>query len=123
MSFYDNFVTLCLKTGKSRSAILDEIGISRSNETRWSKGFLPSNRIIAKLSNYFDVPAEQLMYGDCEEAKVAFQGEIPKYTQVNPNEVTRLRIIEKVMKLKESDLEAVFALVSHLVDNSPIQDI
>ena len=100
------------------------MGFSKSSDKRWAEGKLPTNGSLAKIAAYFGVTTDMLLHGDCENAKVEFQGQMPKQTATeNTADITRFRIIEKVMKLSDSDLPAVFAIVSHLADNSTVQDI
>lgn len=60
MSFYNNFVKLCNKVGKSPSRVVLEIGGTKSAITRWKNGSSPTDATAMKIAEYFGVPVEEL---------------------------------------------------------------
>ena len=59
--FYDNYIRLCEKIGKSPSAVAIENGITKSNVTYWKKGRnMPSDVTLAKLAAYFGCTVSDL---------------------------------------------------------------
>ena len=66
MSFYENFVHLCVeqerKTGQkvTPSGVAHAIGLSNAAATGWKQGKVPSDPTLHKLADYFEVPVEQL---------------------------------------------------------------
>lgn len=59
--FYDVFVNLCNKIGKSPSAVAVEIGFQKSVVTRWKKNNAnPTDANLAKIADYFNVSVEYL---------------------------------------------------------------
>ena len=59
--FYDNYIRLCEKVGKSPSAVAIENGITKSNVTYWKKGRnMPSDVTLAKLAAYFGCTVSDL---------------------------------------------------------------
>lgn len=59
--FYDNYIRLCEKIGKSPSAVAIENGITKSNVTYWKKGRnMPSDVTLAKLAAYFGCTVSEL---------------------------------------------------------------
>lgn len=59
--FYERFCALCKTHGKTPSAVLEEIGLTRMNASLWKKGSMPSSANLQKLANYFEVPVEYLL--------------------------------------------------------------
>ena len=59
--FWQNFITLCTKIGKSTTAVILEIGLSRSLVTSWKNGTVPNNTTLKKIADYFGISAEQLI--------------------------------------------------------------
>ena len=53
--FYDKFSRICTKNGVSMSSVLDSVGLSRGNLSRWKSGITPKMNTIEKLSNYFQI--------------------------------------------------------------------
>lgn len=66
-TFYNNYVSLCAKKKKSLSAVASEIGLSRTSPNGWKKGKIPSAVTLEKLSQYFGVPASELLEGQKEK--------------------------------------------------------
>lgn len=65
--FFDNFVRLCNKVGKSPSAVAIELGFQKSAVTNWKKRKTnPTSANLAKIADYFNV-SEDYLTGD--EAK------------------------------------------------------
>ena len=60
--FYDNFVNLCNKVGKSPSAVAVEIGFQKSVVTRWKQNnSTPTDANLKKIADYFGITVDQLM--------------------------------------------------------------
>lgn len=62
--FWKKFVNLCAKNGKSTTAVVLELGISRSSITNWKRGVIPNNVSLNKIANYFNVSTEYLIEDD-----------------------------------------------------------
>lgn len=60
-SFCDRFLALCKTCGKTPSAVLKEIGLTRMNASLWKKGSMPSSTNLQKLADYFSVPTDYLL--------------------------------------------------------------
>lgn len=60
MNFYNNFVKLCNRIGKSPSRVVLEIGGTKSAITRWKNGSLPTDATAMKIAEYFGVSIEEL---------------------------------------------------------------
>ncbi len=62
MKFWNNYVELCNKIGKSPNAVAKEIGISSGAITFWKKDERrPTPRMLSKISAYFDVSVDYLL--------------------------------------------------------------
>lgn len=59
--FYERFCALCKIHGKTPSAVLEEIGLTRMNASLWKKGSMPSTANLQKLADYFEVPIDYLL--------------------------------------------------------------
>lgn len=58
--FYDNFLRACNLAGKSPTAVLTEIGITKPAVTRWKRGETPRDATLQKLADYFGVSKSDL---------------------------------------------------------------
>jgi transcriptional regulator with XRE-family HTH domain len=61
MPFYENYIFLCNKVGKSPSSVAVEIGLAKPAVTRWKNGGQPTDSTVAKLATYFGVTTDYLL--------------------------------------------------------------
>lgn len=61
MCFYENYVLLCNKIGKTPSAVAVEIGLSKPAVNRWKNGGRPTDATIRKVASYFGVDVSEMM--------------------------------------------------------------
>lgn len=59
--FYDNFINLCVERNVNKATVGRAIGISSAAISKWKDGGMPTDVTLAKLADYFKVPAEQLL--------------------------------------------------------------
>lgn len=83
MTFYEKYLTLCNKSGKTPSAAALELGLSKTSVNRWKNGGGITDATILKVANYFHVTADELV-GDVlpEEKEKAPATEGEGYTEV-----------------------------------------
>lgn len=84
--FYDNFLKYCNLVGKSPTAVLSEVGISKSANTRWQKGEKPTPANVLKLADYFGIspedltgstgPAQKKAHADTSNSKTQSDGQL-----------------------------------------------
>lgn len=60
MTFYENYLRLCNKAGKSPSAVAIEAKVGKPAVSRWKAGTKPRDATITKLAAYFNVPVSEL---------------------------------------------------------------
>ncbi len=59
--FWKIFCNLCSRVGKSPTAVITGLGISRSSVTSWKNGMVPQNTTLLKLADYFGVSVDYLL--------------------------------------------------------------
>lgn len=70
--FYNNYVALCNKVGKSPSAVALEIGLSKTAVHGWkTKKSNPTDATIQKVADYFEVPVSALVSEQKENPTVS----------------------------------------------------
>lgn len=81
--FVDVFEKLCEENGIAPSRVLDNLGITRSAYSRWSKGGSPSNETKKKIADYFGITVSELMSGEIKKspAKAAEDDELEAILQ------------------------------------------
>ncbi len=64
--FYEKFISLCEKKGKSPSSVLRSLGYSPTSLKKWREGGAVTSTIVDDLAKYFDVPITFFYYEDDE---------------------------------------------------------
>lgn len=82
-TFYNNYVEMCAKCGKSLSAVAESIGLSRTAPNGWKKGKMPNDTTLAKLSNYFGITVDELKNGIKKEPSAPKSEELDKNDAVS----------------------------------------
>ena len=60
MAFYENYLHLCEKAGKTPSGAALEMGLSKPTVNRWKKGGGLTDATALKVAAYFGVTVEEL---------------------------------------------------------------
>lgn len=109
MNFYDVYVELCNKIGKSPSAVAIELGLSKTAVHRWKNGGSPTDATAAKIASYFDVSVTYLL-GKEEQKKSATETDsgiskakaelINKVMQMSDEELLKLDLLLRIVEAK-----------------------
>lgn len=68
--FWENYLQLCNKVGKSANAVAAEIGFKSSGTvTGWKDGKIPYERNLKKIADYFGVTVDDLIGDDSAQQK------------------------------------------------------
>lgn len=59
--FFEIFLELCQKRGKSPSAVAKDLKIASGTVTEWKKGRIPQNATLLKLADYFGASVDYLL--------------------------------------------------------------
>ena len=131
MEFYDNFIALCNKIGKTPSAAAIEIGLAKPTVNRWKNGSVPTDATLRKVADYFGVPTDQLLgevalqdftvlmleregkISPAQSALLLGERQNKKPATVNGSELSAkdIEIINRVMKLSDSQKDALEVLL------------
>lgn len=60
MAFYENYLKLCEKAGKTPSAAALEMGLSKPTVNRWKNGGGATDATALKVASYFGVTVDEL---------------------------------------------------------------
>lgn len=94
MAFYENYLKLCEKAGKTPSAAALEMGLSKPTVNRWKKGGGATDATALKVASYFGVTVKELTG---EEQK-----EKPSTPEGDGLDVEAKAFAEKFMQLDKS---------------------
>lgn len=64
MNFHQNLKKVCDLKGTNITSVLDNLGLSKSHGTNWSKGSIPSLEIATKIANYLNISVDYLATGN-----------------------------------------------------------
>ena len=126
MNFYERFVNLCNKIGKTPSRVAMEVGLSKPTVNRWKNGSSPTDATAMKVAEYFGVSIQDLT-GDASIGDIAYevcrdQGLVDspfekekKSSADNSEELLNNEIVERLISLTPAELEKVDAFVQGLL--------
>lgn len=101
MNFYDRYVEMCNKTGKSPSAVATEMGLSKTAVHRWKNGGSPTDATAAKIASYFNVSV----------AYLSGKEENPTTKNDSGISAAKAALIKKVMQMSDEDLQKLDLLL------------
>lgn len=67
--FWDQFIELCNQHDTTPNPLGRKLGISSGILSRWKTGAMPSTEMLIKLSQYFNVSIDYLVFGDQVESR------------------------------------------------------
>lgn len=110
--FIDKFMYLCKQKGVRPSIALDNIGMARSNLSKWKKwkadglkGKTPFDSSLLSIAEYFDVPVEY------------FSEEAPETEKAPmPNDIGEENILRMYRSLSTEEKGALYAYALSLKD-------
>ena len=74
MAFYENYLKLCEKAGKTPSAAALEMGLSKPTVNRWKKGGGATDATALKVASYFGVTVKELTGEEQKEKPTPSEG-------------------------------------------------
>lgn len=59
MTFYENFIKLCVENQKKPTVVAQELGFSKAAVTTWKRGGSPTDVNLLRLADYFGVSVDR----------------------------------------------------------------
>lgn len=120
--FYINFINQCAKFNVTPAKVAREIGVSGAAVSKWKSGSKPSDITLAKLSEYFGVSADTLLYGgdNSDEIKnspdtyVSEDAELNELLEELKNNPGKRLLFSKTKSATKEDIEKIIAMVDIL---------
>lgn len=104
--FWDNFVTLCNKKGKSPNGACAELGFSANTATKWKQGSVPRDTTLRKIADYFGVSTDYLLGTDHDFPQTLAKEKDPP--KISESEEQLLALFREV---PEADQEMVLMMI------------
>lgn len=123
MNFYERFVGLCNKMGKTPTRVVLEIGLSRPTVNRWKHGSNPTDATAMKVAEYFGVSIQELM-GEADLGDLLYEAardhgviETPfkKQDLYDGLSESKKKLIELVKAMPESQSSLLILLVEQQI--------
>lgn len=106
MAFYENYLKLCEKAGKTPSAAALEMGLSKPTVNRWKKGGGATDATALKVASYFGVTVEELT-GEEQKEKPSTP-ETVSLSGLSPEDA---ELVRKIMAASDAKKNAIRALL------------
>ncbi len=108
MSFYEKYLELCAKAGKSPSCVALEISLSKTTVNRWKNGGGVTDATALKVANYFGVSPEWLK-GETDDPSAGIKKDpIPKDEAVGS---AKQKLLDALDGLSDSQLEKLIGII------------
>lgn len=115
MSFYEKYLELCAKAGKSPSCVALEISLSKTTVNRWKNGGGVTDATALKVANYFGVSPEWLK-GETDDPSAGIKKEpAPKRSELS---LGQLELIELSSKMSDDELRKFIAAMKAMLGES-----
>lgn len=111
--FWDNFLNLCAKVGKSPTAVVLELEISRGSITNWKRGVVPNDVTLKKIANYFNVTINYLL-GNNEDVNISGNSLNGTYNVVGNQSQINVSNADNSLSTQEMELISVFRKLSEI---------
>lgn len=106
VNFYDRYVEMCSKAGKSPSRVAMDIGISKSIVTNWkTRGSTPTDFVVHKIAAYFGVTTSDLLgegtkKDPAQSAESLTDGFINLYASLSPEQQAKVEAFAKFLQME-----------------------
>lgn len=107
MAFYENYLKLCEKAGKTPSAAALEMGLSKPTVNRWKKGGGATDATALKVASYFGVTVEDLTGEDQKEKPAPGGSELDAKAKAT---------LDKMKKLSPEQQAAFWDMLNTTID-------
>lgn len=107
MAFYENYLKLCEKAGKTPSAAALEMGLSKPTVNRWKKGGGATDATALKVASYFGVTVEDLTGEDQKEKPAPDGSELDAKAKAT---------LDKMKKLSPEQQAAFWDMLNTTID-------
>lgn len=80
---YDRIINLCKQHDIKITTLLKELKIATGASTSWKRGTVPNSDALIKLSEYFNVPVDYILFGTKPTIPTEYQSLISSYKELS----------------------------------------
>lgn len=118
--FFEIFTKLCKEHTISPSAVVQAIGLNKSNITYWKRGSVPSSKNLQKIADYFHVTTDYLLTG--EEPQKSPEPQPGEYDDdININDLN-FALSGEVHELSEDEIQEIINVARFVRKQRKLRD-
>lgn len=102
--FYDTFIRLCDEKGIKPTNLIEELGFSSGNMSRWKNGLEPGRKSLLKIAEYFNVSTDYLLGKETETVTLSpkQQKVLDLYNSLSPEQQASFeQLLDNLLGLKK----------------------
>ncbi len=104
--FYEMFIRLCDEKGVKPTNVIEELGFSSGNLSRWKGGLEPGRKSLLKIAEYFNVSTDYLIGKSAEKPNLSpkEQRVLDIYNSLSPEQQKNFeRLLDSVLGLNKGE--------------------
>ena len=106
--FWENYLSLCARSGKSANAVAKELSIASGTVSEWKKGRVPQNATLRKIADYFGISVEKLL------GNVSEDDELNEYLEELRTRPELKMLFSLAKNATKQDIEQAVAIIEAL---------
>ena len=100
--FYENLLQICKAKNVSVTSLVEELGLSSGNLSKWKNGGKPRSDTLVKIAEKLDVSVNYLLNEDSADPKSLFYA---RYTALSPEQQKVIDDMMTALEKNQSDQE------------------
>lgn len=119
---YNRIINLCKQHNIKITTLLKELKIAAGSSTSWKRGTVPNSDALIKISEYFNVPVDYILFGKEPTIPTEYQSLINSYKELSKDNQQLLQdIISSMIDIqtaneKRSEIEC--ATISLMINKA-----
>ena len=110
--FYDQVKSLCESRNLAMSALSRNLHLSPSAPMKWKEGTLPKAETIMKISEFFDVTTDYLLYGADQRGRVSASNVSDESAMPQQHSRNSVSIVAGALDVFEGELVRIYRALS-----------
>lgn len=82
--FYENFIKICHQKGYIPTNVIEEIGLSSGNMSKWKNGATPNSKTVKKMADYLGVSSDRLI-GSTHSSSIEMESDLQEIIDIYEN--------------------------------------
>ena len=101
---YNRIINLCKQHNIKITTLLKELKIAAGSSTSWKRGTVPNSDALIKISEYFNVPVDYILFGKDPTIPTEYQSLISSYQELSKDNQQLLKdIISSMIDIQNAN--------------------